>query len=213
MAKKGTPLHYRNVHSQTALSLLSQLQSLRKYIYLHMCLRHLIFPCQAHKTVMDHFLPAVAETLPSTCTELPDQKSEIRRQSFPWDRAPSAREWHQDSTEKPFQLQPVPFFPHHWGQVTQTEKHLGTWPSISVRTVCFSYHLKTRNNSITQKSDDSLHFKYWQAVFHTTPMIQWNIFITTQTSKFVVLPDILQDIRVGYCSMWGRGGSCLISEI
>lgn len=44
-------------------------------------------------------------------------------------------------------------------------------------------------------------------------MIQWNIFITTEISKFVFLPDILQNITTGYCSIWGRGGSCPISEI
>lgn len=57
----------------------------------------------------------------------------------------------------------VPLLPHHWGQVTQTdtEKPLGSWASIAVGNLCVSCHLKTRNNSISQKSDDSLYIKYW----------------------------------------------------
>lgn len=37
--------------------------------YFHISLRHLTSPCQAHKMLMDHFPPAVAETLSSTCTK------------------------------------------------------------------------------------------------------------------------------------------------
>lgn len=87
-------------------------------------------------------------------------------------------------SEKPSQLGTSPPFPTSlWARDIdrEPEKYLGTWPLISVRAlwVSLTCHMKIRNNSTTQKSDDSAYNKYRQTIFNTMPTIQWNIFIAT----------------------------------
>ena len=138
MAKRGTLLHYWNVHSQTTLMvLLSQIQSLRnsilisRSIYFHIYLSHLTSPCWAHKVVTDRFLPAVGETLPSTCSRAAcPQTSEIMRQLSLGQSSQCKGADTRTGTEEPSQSGTSPPFPSLWtsNMDRALEKYLGTWP-------------------------------------------------------------------------------------
>lgn len=117
MAKKGALLHYWNVHSQTALSLLSQLQPLRKrYLFSHV------------PQPSDFSMPGAQKGNGSfsTCCSR-NFVLHLYRAAWPqiWDHETkiSLGQSSQCKGVTPGQalrnllsLQPVPLFPHHWGQ-------------------------------------------------------------------------------------------------
>lgn len=138
------------------MSLLSQIQSFRnsiwisKYIYFYIRLSHLTPPCWAHKTVMDHFPPAVGETLPSACSRA--AWSQISGITRPWGQSSQCKvvdtrvcpvRDSQTGTSPPF---PTSLWTSDIDR--EPEKYLISVRALWVSVTC---HLKNRNNRLPRR--------------------------------------------------------------